>query len=105
MAKYQQAAVALAIMHLHLPFEDMQPVNTLTATENDYVLRQQDEMFAVYLPDAAATDISLPSGSFQVQWFNPIDGEPAGGATALVDMRLTPPNQNQDWLAIVIKTD
>ena len=73
--KYTHASQALHFFETYLDsyLVDMVSSDGLTSAD-DYVLAKPNEVYVVYLPDGGSTNISLPSGTWQVQWFNPRSG-------------------------------
>jgi hypothetical protein len=110
--KYEQAALARQFLE-KLPFTQMQSMDELTATTDDYVFGKTGEIYVVYLPKGGSTTINLPTGKWQVQWFNPRKGGELSAATPLKGV-LTAPNtveernpdligKGNDWVALIRK--
>ena len=98
--KYGDAAIALQFFadHFQKYLPDVVNMNNVTSGTNDYVLANPGTAYAVYRPNGGSTGLSLPSGKWLVQWYNPRTGSlssasPLGGT-------LTAPN-NEDWAALI----
>ena len=81
--KYTDANFALIFFQDH--FQDYLPdamnQNSITSATDDYVLGKTAEAYAVYLPDGGSTNITLPSGDWVVQWYNPRNGTISNSAS------------------------
>jgi len=83
--------IARNFMENELPFWRMQPADELVTGEADSfggaeVFAAPGEVYAVYLPNAsgnASLDLRDASGSFSMQWFNPRNGQFAGGIASI----------------------
>lgn len=71
---WDQTKTALDFFHTYLPFTGMRNADELTINKDDYCFAKDGEIYAVYLPTGDATVIKLPSGNYNVQWFNPRTG-------------------------------
>ncbi|WP_298314197.1 DUF5060 domain-containing protein [uncultured Aquimarina sp.] len=98
--KYSHASHALNFFESYLQeyLVDMVSSDGITSA-NDYVLAKPGEVYAIYLPDGGSTNIDLPSGTWQVQWYNPRSGGSLSAATA-VSNTISAPDTN-DWVALV----
>ncbi len=70
---------AQQIVHLYnfmskLPWWQMEPANQ--RVNNGFCLANGDQEFVIYLPeeDSVVVDLSLNSGFYLAQWYNPLDG-------------------------------
>ncbi len=97
--KYEQAKIARDFMQ-KLPFSTMHNMDDLTAATDDYVFGKDDEIYVVYLPKGGSTAINLPTGKWQVQWFNPKTGGNLSSKTA-VKGSITAPDAANDWVALI----
>lgn len=77
----------------------------LTGDSDDYVLANEGNAYAVYLPDGGSTSLSLPNGNsnYNVQWFNPRSGDL--GSAAVLGNTLSAPDSNNDWVALITNGD
>lgn len=77
----------------------------LTGDSDDYVLANEGNAYAVYLPNGGSTSMSLPNGNanYNVQWFNPRSGD-LGSANTL-ENTLSAPDSSNDWVALIINND
>jgi hypothetical protein len=99
--KYEQAKIARDFMQ-KLPFSEMQNMDDITTATDDYVFGKAGEIYVVYLPKGGSTTIKLPSGKWQVQWFNPRIG---GDLSLKTDVKgsISAPNTEGDWVALLKK--
>jgi len=74
---WAQTRHALEFFRRYLPFQDMEPDNTLvTGVTGAYALAKGEQVYAVYLPAGGEARVRLGAGSYSVDWYNPR----AGGA-------------------------
>jgi Domain of unknown function (DUF5060) len=99
--KYEQAKIARDFMQ-KLPFSEMQSMDDLTAATDDYVFGKAGDIYVVYLPKGGTTAINLPTGKWQVQWFNPKKGGDLSGKKQ-VNGSISAPNTEGDWVALITK--
>ncbi|MEM6699045.1 MAG: DUF5060 domain-containing protein, partial [Bacteroidota bacterium] len=99
--KYTDAAHALTFFQNHFQsyLPNVSNQNSITTTNDDYVLGKTNEAYAVYLPNGGSTNISLPTGSWFVQWYNPRNGIMQSGNTE-VNGSISAPDNN-DWVALI----
>jgi Domain of unknown function (DUF5060) len=99
--KYEQAKIAIDFLQ-KLPFWEMRNRDDLTTATDDYVFGKEGEIYVVYLPKGGTTSINLPSGKWQVQWFNPHTG---GDLSSKTDVKgsISAPNTEGDWVALLKK--
>jgi hypothetical protein len=97
--KYEQAKIARDFMH-SLPFWQMQSMDDLTTASDDYVFGKTGELYVVYLPKGGSTAINLPTGNWQVQWFNPRKGGDLSKPVAIKGV-INAPNTEGDWVALI----
>lgn len=95
---------------LHLPFDQMEPVNAITPAQDDFVLAKENEVYAVYLPGGGSGSIELgaaASSVFDVWWYNPRKGGALqrggvqtvkGGGTR--DFGGPPAESGKDWVVL-----
>ena len=112
--KWDDAKIALDFFNEHLPFSEMRTFDELTTDSNDYCFAKAGEIYAIYLPNGGSTTINLSkvSGTFSVKWFNPsLGGDLLDGSTTAItggnnrSIGNPPSNTNQDWVALLQKTD
>jgi Putative collagen-binding domain of a collagenase len=99
--KYEQAKIAIDFLQ-KLPFWEMRNMDDLTTATDDYVFGKEGEVYVVYLPKSGTTSINLPSGKWQVQWFNPRTGGDLSSKTG-VKGSISAPNTEGDWVALLKK--
>jgi hypothetical protein len=88
----------------------MEPDNSLvTGAPDAKVFAKPGEVYAVYLPKAAAVRLIVGEGNYGVKWFNPRSGgEPAEGSVASITgpgakaLGAPPADPQRDW-AILVK--
>jgi len=99
--KYTQAGHALNFFYSYLQesLPNMVSNDGLTGNNNDYVLAEANKTYVVYLPNGGNTGINLPTGTWQVQWFNPRTGGNLSGSTAITNSISAP--DNNDWVALI----
>jgi hypothetical protein len=104
--KYTDAAYALAFMQDHfMPYlPEAVSKDNESSRSGSYLLRSSDkEAYLVYLPNGGSTNISgLPSGSRDLRWFNPRNGN-LGSRQGMTGNSITAPS-NDDWLAFIVSS-
>lgn len=105
---WDQTKIALDFFHRHLPFAEMRSADELTKGNNDYCFAKTGEIYAVYLPEGGSADILLPSGNFEVKWFNPrTGGDLLQGKTKNISgagyasTGVPPGDEQKDWVCII----
>ena len=102
--KYTDAALALRFFQDH--FQEYLPSvennDQLTTSTDDYVLANPGTAYAIYRPNGGTTDINLPTGTWEVRWYNPRSGQLSGTST-ISGGKLTAPSSD-DWTALVTKS-
>lgn len=107
---WKQTKIALDFFRTNIPFAKMTPANELVSPANTYCLAKAGEVYAVYLPNGGASEISLPDGKYIEKWFNPrTDGKLqdgivktlTGGGKASIGQ---PPSEaEKDWVVLITK--
>lgn len=113
---WDQTRYALEFFHQHLPFWEMWPANDLADGRGAYVLAKEGEIYAVYMPEAHRTQMTLAAGEYRLRWYDPRNGgalKTGDRATVKVgeirmgedsSVRLTPPSEpSKDWVALLEK--
>ena len=113
---WDQTRYALQFFHQHLPFWEMWPANDLADGRGAYVLAKEGEIYAVYMPEAHRTQMTLAAGEYRLRWYDPRNGgalKTGDRATVKVgeirmgedsSVRLTPPSEpSKDWVALLEK--
>ena len=90
----------------HLPFHEMVSADDLIPGNDDYVFARHGDVYAVYLFDAeSANAISLPDGSYDVQWYDPRTGVLHQGAplagSGPFNLGLPPSDTDEDWTVLI----
>ena len=103
--KYTDAALALRFFQDH--FQEYLPSvennNGLTKSTDDYVLANPGTAYAIYRPNGGTTDINLPTGTWEVRWYNPRSGQ-LSGTSKISGGKLTAPSTD-DWTALVTREE
>lgn len=108
---WSQTAVALEFFHEYLPFPEMRNLNELTNAEKAYCFGKKDETLVIYLRQGDNTKIDLgeSQGTFEVKWFDPINGGPLkeGDQLSLQGpgwQEIQKLSDEQDWVALIKKS-
>lgn len=117
-AMWNQTRHALEFFREHLPFWEMWPANDLVDDERAYVFAKEGEIYAVYIPEAWRTRITLAPGEYTVHWYDPRnggglkadrEGSVKAGEMLMRDdgsVQLSPPSHpGMDWVALLRRTD
>ncbi len=101
---------ALEFFQNHLPFIDMKSHDELTTADNDYCLAKVGECYAIYLPEGGSTELTVASGEYTVQWYNPrTGGELKTGSVKTIkeagnqSIGEPPEEPSKDWAVLVKK--
>ena len=97
----------------YLPLPLVANFNSITSSTTDYCFGKPGVAYAIFLPEGATTNITLPAGeAYRVEWFNPRSGgalvagtvaKISGGAAASVGR---PPSEtSSDWVALLRRTE
>lgn len=85
--------------------------NGITSSTSDYCFGKPGTAYAIYLPDGATTNITLPSTeTYSVHWYNPrTGGALVTGTVASVkggthSVGKPPVEQTRDWVALLRRT-
>ncbi len=100
--KYTDAAYALKFFQQYFQkyLPDVVNDNQVTSDGSDYVLRNTAKnAYAVYLPNGGSTGISLPGSNWELQWYNPRNGQ-LQNASAFTGNTLRSPSSD-DWVALL----
>ena len=95
----------------HMPLPNVANYNGITSATTDYCFGKAGAVYAVYLPDGASTNITIPSTEkYSVHWFNPrkggglVTGTVASVAGGTHSVGKPPLEQTQDWVALLRRT-
>ncbi|MFY0652798.1 MAG: DUF5060 domain-containing protein [Cyclobacteriaceae bacterium] len=91
-----------------IPYWEMNPMDELLSTE-DFCFAKENEVYIVFIKKGGETtlDLSAASGDFNIQWFNPRNGEFHKRTKSLkagvkVDLE-APKDKEKDWVALLKK--
>ncbi|MBX2820280.1 MAG: DUF5060 domain-containing protein [Rhodothermaceae bacterium] len=92
----------------HLPFTEMAPADDLIEGNEDYVFAKAGELYAAYLFDAeTAGPMSLPNGTYTLEWYNPRTGTFSNGSVTSLqgnppyDLGLPSTEPSEDWVVLI----
>ena len=113
---WDQTRHALEFFHRHLPFWEMWPANALADDSRAYVFAKEGEVYAVYIPEAFRTRVTIAPGEYSLHWYDPRNGGDLiadektvrAGEMLMRDegiVELAPPREHgKDWVALLRKT-
>jgi hypothetical protein len=95
----------------YMPLPLVANYNGITSSTADYCFGKKGATYAIYLPDGATTNITLPSGeTYSVDWFNPrkggalVKGTVGSVSGGTKSVGKPPVEQTQDWVALLRRT-
>ncbi|HYE99009.1 MAG TPA: DUF5060 domain-containing protein, partial [Planctomycetota bacterium] len=98
--------IAMDFFRQHLPFQDMTPNDGLVST--GWCLNKGGEVYAVYLPSGGTASLSVGTGTYSVQWYDPRNGGALmnGSVTSITgsgskSLGSPPNNSTKDWAVLV----
>ena len=110
---WDQGKIALDFFNENnIPVHEMNSMDELTETENDYVFAKNGELYLVYMKSGGENRIDLGkhNSAFQVHWFNPrSDGDLQRGSVrsisgpGLQELGSPPETPEKDWLVVIRK--
>ena len=105
-ALWDYTAHAVGFFQDYLPFTEMVSADDLIPGNNDYVFARHGDTYAVYLFDPeSANAISLPAGTYEVQWYDPRAGTFHAGTqlsgAGPHDLGLPPQDTGEDWALLI----
>ncbi len=71
---WDQTRYALEFFQKHLPFWTMWPANDLTDDRSAYVFAREGDLYAVYIPEAGRTRLTVAAGEYSLEWYDPRHG-------------------------------
>jgi hypothetical protein len=99
---------AVEFFQTYLPFEEMHSDDSLVSNSSAYCFAKPGEVYAIYLGEGGTIGLSLPKGTYSIDWFDPRNGGPlqkgsrdqvTGAESASIG---DPPTEsNRDWVALV----
>ena len=99
---------AVEFFQEHLPFVEMQAEDESASNPAAYCFAKKGEIYAVYLGEGGTTDLSIPNGTYSVEWYDPRNGGSlqAGSKERLkgpgaVSIGLPPAEEERDWVALI----
>ncbi|MCF8336195.1 MAG: hypothetical protein K9H65_06305, partial [Bacteroidales bacterium] len=102
---------ALEFFRNHLPFHEMNNMDDIITSNDDYCLGKEGEVYAVYLKEGGTTAIELPPGhTYKTSWYNPRKGGELKEGRILEVSRNTPvsigeppADKGKDWVCLIEK--
>ena len=94
----------------------MWPANALADDSRAYVFAKEGEVYAVYIPEAFRTRVTIAPGEYSLHWYDPRNGGDLiadektvrAGEMLMRDegiVELAPPREHgKDWVALLRKT-
>ncbi|QVY64088.1 DUF5060 domain-containing protein [Polaribacter sp. Q13] len=109
---WNQTKYALNFFNKYLPFNKMHAADGLTDNLDDYVFAENDNTYAIYVPEVKETKINLfgSTKKYIIKWYNPRTGgelvngtvkKITGGGEKSIGF---PPNKDKDWVALIKST-
>ena len=108
---WDQTRIAREFFNLYLPFEAMNPADSLTQPDDVYCMASGNGVYVVYIPEGGECTLQVAKGNsiYSTGWFDPLKGgELIAGDTLLADIKgtlniepLKTINRNQDWAVLV----
>lgn len=109
---WNQTRLAVEFFQKQLPFHEMMPMDELVGPEGNWCMAKSGEVYAIYLPEGGLVEIDLraTSNTFQLSWFRPVgEGQFLQGKRiqggSIIQLGNPPSEQDQDWLAVLKKTE
>ena len=102
---WNQCKIALDFFRkYHIPFQEMQCMDNLTKTKNDFVFAKPEEIYLVYSKESGEISLNLPDVGYQAMWYNPKTGESKEikGLSENKSIKFKTPS-SQDWLLYLHK--
>ncbi|WP_158305489.1 DUF5060 domain-containing protein [Opitutus terrae] len=102
---------AAQFMRDYMPLPLVANYDSITSSTSDYCFGKPGVAYAIYLPQGAITNITVPSGEgYTVHWYNPRAGgslqtgtvKSIAGGTAAIGR--PPTQQSEDWVALLRRT-
>lgn len=104
---WDQTRIAVDFFRNHLPLGEMRSADELTEKGN-YCLSKENELYVLYLPEGRQTTVKVPTGNFEIQWFNPrSDGYLLRGSITTISGKgaiptgKPPVDDGKDWVCLV----
>lgn len=107
-AMWDQTRHALEFFRKHLRFWEMWPANSLVDDPAAYVFAKEGEVYAVYIPEAGRTQVTVAPGDYSLQWYDPRNGgalQDGGEVEAgRAPEQISPPSEpGKDWVALLTR--
>jgi hypothetical protein len=107
---WKQTIIATDFFLSNLPIAQMKPANELVSPATAYCLAKPGEVYAVYLPKAEPSEITILAGKYMVKWFNPrTGGKLQDGIIKImnggkVSLGQPPAEPGKDWVVLITKS-
>ena len=93
-----------------IPFWEMEPMDVITANENDYVLSKKDEVYVIYqkMGEKTGSIVNGINGTYSMTWYNPRTGAFVGDkqsvtANGSLSIDVPPTDTDMDWVVLLKK--
>ncbi|NQT25731.1 DUF5060 domain-containing protein, partial [candidate division KSB1 bacterium] len=107
---YSASVLAAEFFKNTIPFQEMAPDDDFA--EDAWALTLADSTYLLYLKNGGSTNVSLPDGIYNVQWFDPRDGGELQTGSVLqvmgngsASIGVPPNNVDSDWACLITSTD
>ena len=102
---WDYARYGLSFFDLYLPFWEMHNDDSKTSNNNSHCLLKDGDVYVIYLRNGGTSNVSLPAGTYNVDWYNPRTGGAltpgtrnlSGGGSKGIG---NPPGAD-DWVALI----
>ena len=105
---WKQTRIAHDFFENYLPFTEMQSMDSIVDSKYAYCLGLEGKIYAIYLPKGENIHISLPTGKYSLQWFNPREGGKLIQSAVITlkggqnnSLGMPPQETEKDWVALI----
>lgn len=89
---WDQTRFAMEFFRKHAPIGDLEPMDGLVASERAKCMARAGRTYVVYLESGGDVALTLPAGTYRVQWYDPRNGGPSVGRSFDGDRTGGPPS-------------
>ena len=105
-AMWKRTVIAMDFFQKHLPFTDMSSHDELVDEDQAWCFAKPSEVYAVFVFGGKTTQLMLPEGKYESQWFDPHRGGELIAGNALqgpgrVSLGEPPDGITHDWVCLV----